>query len=63
MNVQAMDEVVLWCSWFSVLGFLHLLAQLCKDRFEYVSCLIGSLFLIHVALVILNVHDMLKAFL
>lgn len=38
MNVQAMDEVVLWCSWFSVLGFLHLLAQLCKDRFEYVSC-------------------------
>ncbi|XP_042206333.1 E3 ubiquitin-protein ligase AMFR-like isoform X2 [Homarus americanus] len=37
MNVQAMDEVVLWCSWFSVLGFLHLLAQLCKDRFEYLS--------------------------
>ncbi|XP_064467008.1 E3 ubiquitin-protein ligase AMFR-like isoform X2 [Ornithodoros turicata] len=37
MNVQYMDEVVLWCSWFSVLGFLHLLAQLCKDRFEYLS--------------------------
>jgi len=37
INVQYMDEVVLWCSWFSVLGFLHLLAQLCKDRFEYVS--------------------------
>lgn len=37
MNVQAMDEVVLWCSWYSVLGFLHLLAQLCKDRFEYLS--------------------------
>ncbi|UYV80521.1 AMFR [Cordylochernes scorpioides] len=37
MNVQFMDEVVLWCSWFSVLGFLHLLAQLCKDRFEYLS--------------------------
>lgn len=37
INVQFMDEVVLWCSWFSVLGFLHLLAQLCKDRFEYLS--------------------------
>lgn len=37
MNVKHMDEAVLWCSWFSVLGFLHLLAQLCKDRFEYVS--------------------------
>lgn len=37
MNVQAMEEVILWCSWFSVLGFLHLLAQLCKDRFEYLS--------------------------
>lgn len=37
MNVQFMDEVVLWCSWFSILGFLHLLAQLCKDRCEYLS--------------------------
>lgn len=37
MNVQAMGEGILWCSWFSILGFLHLLAQLCKDRFEYVS--------------------------
>jgi hypothetical protein len=37
VNVQHLDEVVLWCSWFSVVGFLLLLAQLCKDRFEYVS--------------------------
>lgn len=37
INVQYMDEVILWCSWFSMLGFLHLLAQLCKDRFEYLS--------------------------
>jgi autocrine motility factor receptor len=42
INVQYMDEVVLWCSWFSVLGFLHLLAQLCKDRFEYVSNMVHS---------------------
>lgn len=37
INVQYMDEVLLWCSWFTLVGFLHLFAQLCKDRFEYVS--------------------------
>ncbi|XP_025831696.1 E3 ubiquitin-protein ligase AMFR isoform X2 [Agrilus planipennis] len=37
INVQYMDEVLLWCSWFSLLGFLHLLSQLSKDRFEYLS--------------------------
>ncbi|KAI0226395.1 E3 ubiquitin-protein ligase AMFR, partial [Lamellibrachia satsuma] len=37
MNVQNMDEVLLWCTWFSVLCLLHLLTQLCKDRFEYLS--------------------------
>jgi len=39
MNAQEMEEIVLWCTWFSILGFLHILAQLCKDRFEYVSCI------------------------
>lgn len=29
-------QVILWVSWFTILGFLHLLSQLCKDRFEYV---------------------------
>ncbi|KAL1129927.1 hypothetical protein AAG570_012871 [Ranatra chinensis] len=37
INVQYMDEVLLWCAWFNVLGSFHLLAQLCKDRFEYLS--------------------------
>lgn len=37
INVQYMDEVLLWCTWFTAVGFLHLLGQLCKDRFEYVS--------------------------
>lgn len=37
VNVQFLHEVVLWVSWFSILGFLHLLSQLCKDRFEYLS--------------------------
>lgn len=30
-------QVVLWVSWFSILGFLHLISQLCRERFEYVS--------------------------
>lgn len=37
MNVQSMEEVVLWVAWFTILGFFHLLTQLCKDRFEYLS--------------------------
>ncbi|XP_068620240.1 E3 ubiquitin-protein ligase AMFR-like [Battus philenor] len=37
VNVQYMDEVLLWCSWFTLVGCLHLLGQLCKDRFEYLS--------------------------
>ncbi|KAK2150219.1 hypothetical protein LSH36_418g02105 [Paralvinella palmiformis] len=37
MNVQSTEKIVLWCAWFGVLVCLHLLAQLCKDRFEYLS--------------------------
>lgn len=37
INVQYIDEVLLWCSWFGFLGFLYLLSHLSKDRFEYVS--------------------------
>ncbi|XP_047536576.1 E3 ubiquitin-protein ligase AMFR-like [Vanessa atalanta] len=37
LNVQYMDEVLLWCSWFTLVGFLHLLGQLCKDRFDYLA--------------------------
>lgn len=39
VNVQYLHEILLWVSWFSALGFLHLMSQLCKDRFEYVSLL------------------------
>ncbi|KAJ8272168.1 hypothetical protein COCON_G00110270 [Conger conger] len=37
LNVQTVEEVVTWCLWFALLVFLHLMVQLCKDRFEYVS--------------------------
>ncbi|KAF7996268.1 hypothetical protein HCN44_001900 [Aphidius gifuensis] len=37
LNVQYADEVVLWWAWFTALGFLGLLSQLCKDRFVYLS--------------------------
>ncbi|KAF6774295.1 hypothetical protein AHF37_06904 [Paragonimus kellicotti] len=35
LNVEALLELLLWASWFSVLGFLHLLTGLIKDRSEY----------------------------
>ncbi|KAM6300477.1 E3 ubiquitin-protein ligase AMFR-like [Aegotheles albertisi] len=37
LNVQTVEEVVMWFLWFSGLVFLHLMVQLCKDRFEYLS--------------------------
>jgi len=37
LNVQHLGEVLTWGAWFSVLGFLHHLSQLSKDRFEYLS--------------------------
>ncbi|BFZ19181.1 hypothetical protein BsWGS_22220 [Bradybaena similaris] len=48
MNVQSMDEVVLWVAWFSVLGFLHLLTQLSKDRSEYLSFSPATIWSAHV---------------
>ncbi|WAR11671.1 AMFR-like protein, partial [Mya arenaria] len=50
MNVQTMEEVVLWVAWFTVLGFFHLLTQLAKDRFEYVSFSPTTPRLVHVKL-------------
>ena len=37
LNVQNLEEMVMWMSWFAALAFLHTLSGLCKDRFEYVS--------------------------
>ncbi|XP_066290857.1 E3 ubiquitin-protein ligase AMFR-like isoform X4 [Branchiostoma lanceolatum] len=37
LNVQNMEEVVMWTAWFTLLGFLHIMTQLCRDRFEYLS--------------------------
>uniref|UniRef100_A0A8D9BV65 E3 ubiquitin-protein ligase AMFR n=1 Tax=Cacopsylla melanoneura TaxID=428564 RepID=A0A8D9BV65_9HEMI len=37
INVQFIDEVLFWLIWFSIIGFLQLVSQLCKDRFEYLS--------------------------
>ncbi|XP_023646102.1 E3 ubiquitin-protein ligase AMFR [Paramormyrops kingsleyae] len=37
LNVQTVNEVVVWFLWFAALVFLHLMVQLCKDRFEYLS--------------------------
>lgn len=37
INVQYMDELILWCGWFSILGFMFLLTHLCKERFNYLA--------------------------
>lgn len=37
INVQYMDELVLWCAWFSVLGFILVLTLLCTERFNYLT--------------------------
>ena len=37
MNVQEMRVMLLWSSWFTLVGALVLTSQLCKDRFQYVS--------------------------
>ncbi|XP_022082376.1 E3 ubiquitin-protein ligase AMFR-like [Acanthaster planci] len=37
LNVQTLEEMVMWMAWFGTLAFLHTLSSLCKDRFEYLS--------------------------
>uniref|UniRef100_A0A665W0K6 E3 ubiquitin-protein ligase AMFR n=1 Tax=Echeneis naucrates TaxID=173247 RepID=A0A665W0K6_ECHNA len=46
LNVQTVEEVVMWWLWFAVLIFIHLLVQLCKDRFEY--CMLVTVRTTHV---------------
>ncbi|XP_022668570.1 E3 ubiquitin-protein ligase AMFR-like isoform X2 [Varroa destructor] len=37
LNVQHVEQVIAWVVWFSLLGFLHLMTTLSKDRFQYLS--------------------------
>ncbi|XP_067348957.1 E3 ubiquitin-protein ligase AMFR-like isoform X4 [Channa argus] len=46
LNVQTVEEVVMWWLWFAIPVFLHLLVQLCKDRFEY--CMLVTVRTTHV---------------
>ena len=36
MNMREISEMIGWCVWFSIIGVLMLVCQLCRDRFEYV---------------------------
>ncbi len=36
LNLDSANEVGMWCAWFSIIGFLSIHSQICKDRFEYV---------------------------
>jgi E3 ubiquitin-protein ligase AMFR len=33
-----LHELLVWTSWFSILGFLKIFSLLCRDRFEWVRC-------------------------
>jgi len=37
INVQTLHEMLCWSAWFSMIGFFHILGQMCKDRFEYIT--------------------------
>ena len=30
------EELLIWTTWFTILGFLRIFSMLCRDRFEYV---------------------------
>uniref|UniRef100_H3B5J5 E3 ubiquitin-protein ligase AMFR n=1 Tax=Latimeria chalumnae TaxID=7897 RepID=H3B5J5_LATCH len=60
LNVQTVEEVVMWCLWFAVLVFLHLMVQLCKDRFEYLSFSPTTPFSSHVRVLALLVSMLLS---
>ena len=34
---QRLEELLVWLTWFTVLGFLRAFTMLCRDRFEYLS--------------------------
>lgn len=37
VNAQSLHEVLCWMTWFSLLGFLVIFLQLCKDRFDHAT--------------------------
>eukprot|EP00111_Clytia_hemisphaerica_P020578 TCONS_00060600-protein len=37
ISAQSLHEVLCWATWFSLLGFLSIFLQLCKDRYEHVT--------------------------
>ena len=36
LNLENVHDIIMWTSWFSLIGFLSIHCQICKDRFEYV---------------------------
>ncbi|XP_050421923.1 E3 ubiquitin-protein ligase AMFR-like [Adelges cooleyi] len=42
LKAYTLDKVALWLFWYSTLGFLHLMTNLCKDRFEYMWMSMGT---------------------
>ena len=59
--MQEISEMIGWCVWFSIIGMLMLISQLCKDRFEYVSC-VTELTVLHCCMLVC-VQQVVKVFL
>mgnify|MGYP001044717981 FL=1 len=41
-----LHELLVWTSWFSILGFLKIFSLLCRDRFEWVRTRLRELMLL-----------------
>ena len=55
LNLENLSDVVLWCTWFSIIGFLSIHCQICKDRFEYLSFSASTPFRNHIKVLALLV--------
>lgn len=55
LNLESLNEVAKWTTWFSIIGFLSIHSQVCKDRFEYLSFSASTPFKNHIKVLLLLV--------
>lgn len=53
LNLENLSDVIKWCTWFSIIGFLSIHSQICKDRFEYLSFSASTPFISHLKVLVL----------
>lgn len=55
LNAQLMNKVMLWCAWFTIIGFFQLFSQLCCDRFHHLCHSPSTTNLLHAKVMVLVV--------